>query len=242
MEEHAFVIEGPKLLTEALAAGVELEAVFVTNGADEQVLASVRSSGVEVFELAEEDLARAVDTVTPQGVAAIARRVEVPLEMAASAAAAGSISLVLADVADPGNAGTLLRAAEAAGVAAVFFCGSSVDPGGSKCVRASAGALFHVPVALGGELLSTLELLGRNGVRLVATVVEGGTPYDEVDLRGPVALVLGSESHGLSPEVLDTIDEHVSIPMVGRTESLNVAMAGSVLCVESLRQRRARQS
>jgi len=146
---------------------------------------------------------------------------------------------VLVDVADPGNAGTLVRAAEAAGAAAVLFCGSSVDPSNAKCVRASAGALFHVPIASGGEVGPVLESLGELGVRRLATVVQGGRPYDEVDLTGPVALVLGSEAHGLAPSALDAVDERLSIPMDGRSESLNVAMAGSVLCFESLRQRRA---
>jgi TrmH family RNA methyltransferase len=83
-----------------------------------------------------------------------------------------------------------------------------------------------------------LEGLGNLGVRRVASVVQGGTPYDQADLTGPVAVVLGSEAHGLPPSALGAVDEQVSIPMAGRSESLNVAMAGSVLCFESLRQRR----
>ena len=146
---------------------------------------------------------------------------------------------MLVDVSDPGNAGTLLRAAEAAGAAAVLFCGGSVDPCNPKCVRASAGALFHLPVSGGGEALAVLEGLGHAGVRRAATVVRGGTPYDEVDLTGPVAIVLGSEAHGLPAELDALVDDRLTIPMDGRSESLNVAMAGSVLCFESLRQRRA---
>jgi TrmH family RNA methyltransferase len=155
-----------------------------------------------------------------------------------AAAAAGPLSLVLVDVADPGNAGTLLRAGEASGAAAVLFCGASVDPCNPKCVRASAGALFHLPVASGGEAVAVLERLGGAGVRRLATVVRDGTPYDEVDLTGPVALVLGSEAHGLPAGLEALVDERCTIPMVGRSESLNVAMAGAVLAFEALRQRR----
>jgi TrmH family RNA methyltransferase len=170
--------------------------------------------------------------------AAIARRVEVSVLDAIDAGAAGPLVLVLVDVADPGNAGTLLRAAEASGAAAVLFCGSSVDPSNGKCVRASAGALFHVPVATGGDVVEVLEELGRRGVARVATLVEGGRPYDTTDLTGPVAVVLGSEARGLSDAVIALVDQPVTIPMAGRSESLNVAMAGSVLCFEALRQRR----
>jgi TrmH family RNA methyltransferase len=184
-----------------------------------------------------EVLAKAVDTTTPQPVAAVAARPEVALEVALAAAAAGPLVLVLVDVADPGNAGTLLRAAEASGAAAVLFCGGSVDPCNPKCVRASAGALFHLPVSVGGDAVAVLEGLGKVGVQRAATVVRAGTPHHQADLTGPIALVLGSEAHGLPASLDALVDLRCTIPMAGRSESLNVAMAGSVLCFEALRQR-----
>jgi TrmH family RNA methyltransferase len=239
LEEGAFVIDGPVLLREALAAGVAVEEVFATGQADEVVVALAEAAGAEIRTVAPDVLARAVDTVTPNGMAAIARKVEVGLDEALAAAATGPLALVLVDVADPGNAGTLLRAAEAAGAAAVLFCGTSVDPSNAKCVRASAGALFHLPVATAESPVDVLQRLGAVGVRRVATVVAGGVPYDQTDLTGPLAIVLGSEAHGLAATVLACVDEPVSIPMAGRADSLNVAMAGSVLCFEALRQRRS---
>jgi TrmH family RNA methyltransferase len=238
LDEDAFVVDGPLLLAEALAAGVRVLEVFATSSAPAPVVEAAARAGAAVYEVSDDVLARAVDTVTPQGLAAIARRVEVTLVDGLAAAAVGPLTLVLLDVADPGNAGTLLRAAEAAGASAVLFCGGSVDPSNPKCVRASAGALFHVPVVSGGEVVAVLEQLGERGVRTVATVVAGGAPYDTVDLAGPVAIVLGSEAHGLPEGVVAAVDDRVTIPMAGRSESLNVAMAGSVLCFESLRQRR----
>jgi TrmH family RNA methyltransferase len=232
------VIEGPVLVAEALAAGIVVLELLVVADAAPELVADARRRGIDVHVVAPEVLARSLDTSTPQGVAAVATRPEVSLATALEAAAAGPLALVLVDVSDPGNAGTLLRAAEAAGAAAVLFCGDSVDPCNPKCVRASAGALFHLPVSSGGEALAVLEGLGEAGVRRVATVVRGGTPYDEVDLAGPVAVALGSEAHGLPTALVDLLDDRLSIPMVGRSESLNVAMAGSVLCFESLRQRR----
>ena len=232
-------MEGPTLLREALTAGVELREVFATSEVEPALLDDLAASGALMRSIEADVLARAVDTVTPQGVAAIAARVDVELDQALVAAARGPMVLVLVDVADPGNAGTLLRAAEASGAAAVLFCGSTVDPCNPKCVRASAGALFHVPVAIGGRAVTVLERLQEAGVASAGTVVRGGRPYDAVDLTGPLAVVLGSEAHGLPEGLANRLDLRLSIPMEGRSESLNVAMAGSILCFEALRQRRA---
>lgn len=227
------------LVGEALAAGLAIDEAYAVPGTDPVLVDQLVAAGVDVHAIAPEVLAGAVDTVTPQGVAAIAPRIEVGVAEAVAAGAAGPLVLVLVDVNDPGNAGTLVRAAEAAGAAAVLFCGSTVDPCNPKCVRASAGALFHVPVASGGDTVAVLELLGDAGVRSAATVVRDGTPYDTADLTGPIALVLGSEAHGLPEAVTDAVELRLTIPIAGRSESLNVAMAGAVVAFEALRQRRA---
>ena len=145
------------------------------------------------------------------------------------------------DLNDPGNAGTLIRTADAAGATQVILTGRSVDPTNPKAVRAAAGALFHLPVRTEADLDAVLADLGARGVQRLATVVDGGVPYDEVDLTGPTALVLGSEAHGLPEWVGAVVDQPVTIPMRGRAESLNVAMAGAVLCFEAERQRRVRR-
>lgn len=236
------MIEGPTLVREALDAHLSLVDLFVTPGADGHLVAAAVASGAIVRHVSADVLARSIDTVTSQGVAAVARRPDVDLHAAVAAAAVGPLALVLVDVGDPGNAGTLVRAAESSGASAVLLCGTSVDPWNPKCVRASAGALFHVPVSSGGEPVAVLELLTRAGVPSAATDVHGGIAYDRADLRGPIALVLGNEAHGLPAEVLDAVDLRVTIPIEGRSESLNVAMAGSVLCFEALRQRRAERA
>lgn len=236
------VIDGPVLLTEALNAGIEVHEVLVdlrAPAAVHAVAARAGRAGAVVREVVPEALERAGATVTPNSVVAVATRPEVPLPVAVRAAADAGSALVLVGVADPGNAGTLLRVAEASGVGAVLFCGDSVDPCNPKCVRASAGALFHVPVTNGGEAVEVLQALGEASLRRAATTLEGARPYDQADLRAPVALVLGNEAHGLPTGLDDVLDETLTIPMVGRAESLNVAMAGAVLCFEALRQRRA---
>jgi TrmH family RNA methyltransferase len=236
--ERAFVIDGPTLLGDALDAGVPVDEVVAEAGCPEDLLARAAAAGAMVRSVADGVLARVTDTVTPQPVAAIARFEDVPPGTAASAA--GPLALVLVGVRDPGNAGTLLRSAEAAGAGAVLFCDGSVDPYGPKCVRSSAGSVFRVAVTRSGDAGEALGCLASAGLGTVATAARGARSYDEVDLADPVALVLGSEAHGLPEDVAARVERSVTIPMAGRTESLNVGMAGTILCFESLRQRRQR--
>ena len=234
--EGAFVLEGETLLGEALDAGVVLEAVFVdaATTATLPVVARAGAAGVRVHQLAPGVLDRVAGTVTPQPVLAIAPSRDVALDEVAGA----GLVLVCVDVRDPGNAGSVLRSAEAAGAGAVVFCRGSVDVFNPKTVRSSAGSLFHVPVVSGGDPVEVLQRLGGWGFRRVATVARGGSPYDEIDLAARVAVVVGNEASGL-PAGLDAhLDERATIPMAGRAESLNVAVVAALMCFEALRQRR----
>ncbi|HVM07155.1 MAG TPA: RNA methyltransferase [Acidimicrobiales bacterium] len=240
--DRVFVAEGAKVLGEALASGASVEAVFVApegRGATEDaVIALAYERGARVHDLAPGVLERVAGTVTPQPVLGIVSYVDVELSTL-RASADGAFVVICVDVRDPGNAGTVLRSAEAAGAAGVICCAGTVDVYNPKTVRASAGSLFHVPVVTGGSPVEVLDEVASWGVRRLATVAHDGSPYDEIDLTGPVAFVLGNEANGL-PDGLDAhIDEAVTIPMIGRTESLNVGMAAAVLCFEAARQRRA---
>jgi TrmH family RNA methyltransferase len=223
--EAAFVVEGPTLVADALAAGVELLEVYAEPGA--AVPRGLDPTPVEVG-----TLDAVTDTVTSQGIAAVARRPDSTL----AGVDAGAPVLVLVAVADPGNAGTLLRSAEAAGFGAVLFTAGSVDPFAPKVVRASAGSLFRMQVVTGGEAATVLDEVAATGRRRVGTRAHGAVDLPDADLQGPVAVVLGNEAHGLAAALDAHIDEWVSIPMRGRTESLNVAMAGTLLCYEVLRR------
>jgi TrmH family RNA methyltransferase len=239
--EGAYVVDGPVLIGDALDAGVPLDEVVAEPGAPAQLLDRLAAAGVPVRSVAPGTLARVTDTTTPQQVAAVARMADAALDVAADAAATGPLALVLVGVADPGNAGTLLRSAEAAGARAVAFCDGSVDPYGPKCVRSSAGSVFRLAVVRDAPSAEAIDALRARGLTTVATVTRGSAAaYDRVDLAGPVAVVLGSEAHGLPQGLAEGVDTAVTIPMTGRTESLNVAMAGTILCFESLRQRRSR--
>lgn len=228
--EGVFVLEGPTALGDAIASGADLEAVFVEGEAPPADL----PAGVAVHLVATDVLRRATDAVTSQGVAAVARRPaagladlppEVPL-------------LVLVGVSDPGNAGTLVRSAEAAGIGAVLFTAGSVDPWSPKAVRASAGSVLRVPVISGGEAAVVLDEVRATGRPRVGTSSSDVPSLEEVDLAPNVALVLGNEAHGLPAGLEAHLDGWVRIPMAGRTESLNVAMAGTLLCFEVARRHR----
>ena len=184
-------------------------------------------------------MARISDAVTPQSLAAVVRRPNATLEsLLAGIGDQDRPLIVLAEVADPGNAGTLMRSAEASGCAGVISCGG-VDPFGPKTVRASAGAVFLVPIVEQPSLRLTLAALGDAGVRRIGLAAHGGQPLGDADVTGPVAFVLGSESHGL-PDGLDrALDQVVTIATEGRGESLNVAMAGTLAVFEAARQRRS---
>ncbi len=248
-EQRAFVVEGPVLVAVALDSGAQVVDVYVDEEAVERpavhAMLARLAAVTDPWVVPAGTLDRVGDAVSSQGLVAVVRRDD----PAWPDPGATDLVLVLCDVADPGNAGTLVRAAAAAGAGAVVLAGG-VDPTNPKVVRASAGAVFGVdvvvaevgPAEVAAVEVAAVEALTRlraAGYRILAAVVDGGTPHDEVDLDGPVAVVVGNEAHGLPDRVVQAADQAVTIAMAGPTESLNVAMAGTVICFEALRQRRA---
>jgi TrmH family RNA methyltransferase len=238
--ERAFVVEGPKLLGAALDAGAPLEALFHApeaqlNEASFALLDRAAHDGVRSYALLPGVIERVADTVNPQPVLGIVGFVPRGLE----ALPAGGLALVLVDVRDPGNVGAILRSADAAGVDVVICSAGTADLYNPKTVRASAGSLFHLPVLQGGEAAALLDALGAAGWRRLATRAEGGEDYALATLEEPLALVLGNEANGLDAEIAARLDGALSIPIQGGAESLNVAMAATVLCFELARRRRA---
>jgi TrmH family RNA methyltransferase len=240
-EARRFVAEGATLLDEALQAGAPVEEVFVdpisATEAHWALAGRAAQAGASVHEVQPGVLDRVCDSATPQPVAAIVTMIDVPLE----SLALDGLTVVCAGVADPGNAGTVVRSAAASGSGAVVFSAGAVDIYNPKTVRASAGALFRIPVAAGDahDAGAVLDHAGSRRARRVGALARGGRPHDEHDWTVPTALVLGNETHGLGDELESRIDAHVSIQMEGAVESLNVAMAATVLCFEAARQRRA---
>ena len=217
-EAGAFVVEGAVLVREAVAAGWQVDAEYVAPG-------TTPVSDAPSYELAAGVLERVASTERPQPNLAVVRMPE-----RRPALAELGFVVILDQLADPGNLGTILRSAEAAGVEAVVLTPGSVDPFNPKTVRASAGALFRVPV-LEGELRDARAA----GLRLLGTSSHLGTRHTEVDWSGRIALVLGNEAHGLPEDA--PVDDWVRIEHRGRAESLNVAMAATVLVFEAARCR-----
>lgn len=233
-----FVVEGPTLLQAALEAGATVESVYVdsAHGADPRLaplLERAHDAGGRVFELGPGVLGRVAQTVSPQPVLAVVRTPAAGLEHLRQA----TFVVVCVDVRDPGNAGAVIRAADAAGADAVVCCRGSADPFNPKTVRASAGSVLHLPVLVWGTADDLLDELGRLGLRRLAAMAHGGRSHTEVDLRAPVALVLGNEAAGLPDALSGHCDEAITVPTEGRAESLNVSLAAAVLCFEVHRQR-----
>ncbi|MCY3663693.1 MAG: RNA methyltransferase [bacterium] len=243
--EGVFLVEGATLGAEAVAAGLHVREVYLEAArADEEsrVLSEqLAGTGAALVEIEAGTLAKVGASVTPQPLLAVVERPAVAAPESAPGEAHDdvvSFVLVAVSVADPGNAGTLLRCAEAAGAGSVIFAGAGVDPYGPKTVRASAGSIFRLPPLLAEDPAATLEDLRGRGLRTLGAAAGRGLPYDAADLTPPLALVVGNESHGLPASLAGHIDEWVHVPLGGQAESLNVGAAAAVLCFEVQRRRR----
>jgi RNA methyltransferase, TrmH family len=241
--ERAFLAEGPQAVGEALATGAAIADVFVTAQASARhaaLVASAKRAGLAVHVVSGEVMAALAQTATPQGVVAVCGFVDVPLS--AVIAQAPPLVAVLAHARDPGNAGTVLRTADAAGAAAVIFTDASVDPYNGKCVRASAGSLFHLPVVSGAGLADTVAALRGAGLHIMAADGRGKRSLDEMIAAGtlaePAAWLFGNEAWGLPGESLSLADECVAVPIYGRAESLNLATAAALCLYASARAQR----
>lgn len=224
-------------MLEALNAGVDIQDLFIDEEAPdaEPIAEAVARVGVNATGAAGNVIRAISDTVSHQGVVAVAAMPQTTLHDIEDP----SLVLVLESVRDPGNAGTLIRSAVAAGADAVVFAGESVDPYSPKTVRASAGSLFRVPIVSAsapGEWSGSLR--GR-GLRLIGADAEAVNPIHRSDLRARVAFVVGNEAWGLPDATRAVLDEVVRIPMPGPVASLNAAVAGSLLLFEAVRQREA---
>jgi RNA methyltransferase, TrmH family len=239
-----FLAEGPQAVREALAVDGVLTELFVTGPGrvrHPELAEQAAASGAPVHEVSGEVMAELAQTITPQGVLGVCRFVDQPLTVITSATP--RLVVVLANVRDPGNAGTVLRTADAAGSDGVVFAAASVDPYNSKCVRSSVGSLFHLPVVAGHDLGSALGELRAAGVQVLAA--DGSAPWlldaDDggPDLSRPTAWLFGNEAWGLPDELLKLADSVIAVPIYGKAESLNLAAAAAVCLYASARHQRA---
>jgi len=251
--ERAFLAEGPQAVAEAFRCGARITDLFVTVHArtrHHDLVAAIAAAGISVHIVSGEVMDDLAQTVTPQGLLAVCGFVDVPLADVAQQAMTAprdkpALIALLANVRDPGNAGTVLRTADAAGAHAVVFADASVDPYNGKCVRASAGSLFHLPVVAGARLEDVVVTLREAGMRIVAADGRAGRSLDDpgvqARLAGPTAWMFGNEAWGLPPELVALADEPVAVPIYGRAESLNLAAAAAVCLYASARVQRVRK-
>ena len=230
-----FLAEGPNLVEAALRRGLVSE-VFVTEAAATRFAPLLH--GVAVHTVTERAAKALSDTVTPVGLVAVCSVPETTLDDVV--ASAPRLVAVAVEMSEPGNAGTLIRIADAMGADAVVLAGHSVDPYNGKCLRASAGSIFSIPVVAEPDADRAVAALGR--LQVLATTVDGEVSLDSpelaADLTRPTAWLFGSEAHGISAELAAKATHRVRIPMSGSAESLNVASAASICLYQSARAQR----
>lgn len=238
-EERAFVVDGPVLVAEALRSELQVEEIF----ADEDILFdydldALIGPEVDIFEVQSSVLEAALDPINPRPLAAVVSKPDSSVDDLDQTRPL----LVAVELRDPGNMGTMMRTAEAAGFGGVVVVGDSVDHYAPKVVRASAGSILRMPVVKFGTAEDAFETLRSIGWTVLSAVVGPDVPiYDAVDLT-TAAIVVGNEPHGLSTETIRLGDGQITIPLSETVESLNVAAAASVLCFEAARQRRNSES
>lgn len=237
-EESLFVVEGGRLFCEApfsLIKEVYVTERFLEN-ADVKMRDRLAATGYE--EVSEQAFGKMSDTKAPQGILAVLRQQNYKREELLSAS---PLLLLLENIQDPGNLGTILRTAEGAGVTGVILNGDCADIYQPKVVRATMGSLFRVPFYRSQEIKREIEFLRDNGVKIYAAYLEGSECYDRVDYRGGSAFLIGNEGNGLTGETAEAADVRIRIPMEGKLESLNAGVSAALLVYEAARQRRAGQ-
>lgn len=235
--EGRFLVEGANSVTAALDSGRADVVLVRADDAErhQDVVAVAGSRGVDVLYLSDKAVAKLSEATTPPGIFAVCELVDAAF---GDVLAAGPRLLAVAvEAREPGNAGTIIRCADAMGADAVVLLGDSVDPHNGKCVRSSAGSVFHLPIVRERSIADGLHRISAAGLTTLATAADGELSLDDADevLAGPTAWLLGNEAHGLGADVLAAADHRVSIPIRGRAESLNIAAAAAICLYESAR-------
>lgn len=256
-ETGLFLVEGRQAVREALRLPGVVDAVFFrwASAMDNiDLFEMARDAGVAYYGVSEQNLATLTDTVTPQGVVAVARAIDVPLKTVLGKKPRKedkpnkkhrrkdvSLVVICAQVRDPGNAGTVIRCADAFGADAVILSSDSVEVYNPKVVRASVGSIFHLPIVVGADLGEAIEACRAAGMQIFATDGAAGTDLTDLDaeLDKPTAWVMGNESWGLPVEHLALADHTVAVPIYGQAESLNLATAAAVCLYASASAQRA---
>lgn len=250
-EAGQFLVEGRQAVREALKVPGVVRWLFVrwSSALDNTELIDLaRSTDVPVFAVSEQNLATLSDTVTPQGIMAVARNVDVSLAdvLAGGQSNPDAVRLIVlcAQIRDPGNAGTVVRCADAFGADAVVFTSDSVEVYNPKTVRSSVGSIFHLPIVTGADLGEAIDACRAAGLQVLATDGDAGTDLTDIEheLSRPTAWVMGNEAWGLPSEHLELADETVAVPIYGQAESLNLATAAAICLYASASAQRSAEA
>lgn len=232
----AFLLEGLRLIEDAISSGAAIRYFVVSDSFAEKSLKVVSARpGTKVMTIPDDLFARVSETQSPQGIMAA---VDIPAYEQDSVLSRISRLMVLENLQDPGNLGTIIRSADACGFDGILLSKDSVDPYNPKVVRSTMGSLFRVPVLIPDDFYGTLKDLQAQGIRVIAAHPRDAVPCWEADLSDRLALVIGNEGNGLSEELLRLADCTIMIPMEGKAESLNASSAASILLYESMRQKK----
>jgi RNA methyltransferase, TrmH family len=233
------LVEGLHLLETAMSAGIVLREIFFTSdfaqrGKGQRILKALSKKPVRIYEVSEHIMRKLADTGTPQGVIALVAHT--PLTLGDIPVKKNPLFTVIDGIQDPGNLGTIIRTSDAAGADGVILLPGTCDPFSPKVMRSTAGSIFHIPV-LQADSASLGKWLRERGIRLAATSPSSGESVFQTRLLGPVALLFGHESRGVGEGLRRSADILVRIPVYGKAESLNVAVAAAICLYEAVRQR-----
>lgn len=236
-----FVAEGLRFVEAAIQCGADIEVILYSSAAFRTVEGQALISGLlkdgryRVYEVDDKLFSELSDTQSPQGILAVVKQ---PAYDWSDVMTPEGLVVVLDRIQDPGNLGTIVRTADAAGASGIVLLKGSVDPYNPKVLRSTMGSVFTMPVIESADWTEVAQLAREGGYLIAATSLEDSVDYDEPDYRGPTVLVIGNEANGISREILDVADVRVKIPIVGSAESLNAGVAAAVMMYEVLRQRR----
>lgn len=236
-EKQLFFIEGARFVEEAFEAEAQVEAVFVSEelkNIGSKLSSMIEKATCSKYSVTEKVFREISDTETPQGILAIVGMQKNDLSAAKNG---NGLFVVLDSVRDPGNMGTIIRTADAAGFSGAIACKGCVDVYNPKVLRSTMGSIFHMPVYSGFETTEAIKLLKANGITVYASHLKGNSSIYDVNLTANAAIVIGSEAEGISDETAGAADVLVKIPMPGKAESLNASVAAAVMIFESVRQR-----
>jgi TrmH family RNA methyltransferase len=236
-EQGAFVIEGIKMFEESLEGGYLIKAYVSESFYNDKVGHDPEYFKHFSYEIVQDSILKeASDTLTPQGIMAIVKKPEYELETILQDSYVNLV--LLEDLRDPGNLGTIVRTAEGAGVTGIILSKESVDMYNPKVIRSTMGAIYRMPFVYVDDFLITLKLLKENNITIYAAHLLANKYYDEISYHNKSAIMIGNEANGISDTAAKEASQYIKIPMSGKVESLNAAIAAAVLMYEIYRQKR----